>query len=314
MAGAFGERLAGGAYPSGAVFVTLPPAQVDVNVHPQKAEVRFADEQRLLETVQSLLATGLYRQAASKPPESASAAPPSSSRAPSRPTFSRGPGFWDERLGLGKLRDGQKVGTATAVRQGRARSGGGKEITPARSNSASVTPEAAAPQTPRALETRVPEVAPPKARTPECTAPEAGAAEACSAPSPARPPLSAGSSSGPPPTRASSSPSSPASVGREPVSQPPSAERALAPSSRARLSSVLDELEPAVRSRLLPAITEVVRAELEVAVGALQEQVERLAAAGHRDAATGVREAIAVLRRRLRDLGRDGPAEDPRSR
>jgi hypothetical protein len=92
------------------------------------------------------------------------------------------------------------------------------------------------------------------------------------------------------------------------VSRPSSAERALAPSASARLSLVLDEVEPAVRSRLLSAITEVVRAELEVAVGALQEQVEQLAAAGHRDAAAGVREVIAVLQRRLGDLGGEGPA------
>jgi DNA mismatch repair protein MutL len=39
---AYGELLAGGRYPVGAIFIELPLELVDVNVHPQKAEVRFA--------------------------------------------------------------------------------------------------------------------------------------------------------------------------------------------------------------------------------------------------------------------------------
>ncbi|MEZ4256085.1 MAG: DNA mismatch repair endonuclease MutL [Polyangiales bacterium] len=42
VAFAYGSVLPPGRYPAGAVFVTVPEADVDVNVHPQKAEVRFA--------------------------------------------------------------------------------------------------------------------------------------------------------------------------------------------------------------------------------------------------------------------------------
>ena len=43
IAHAYGSVLERGRYPRGAVFLTLPLELVDVNVHPQKAEVRFAD-------------------------------------------------------------------------------------------------------------------------------------------------------------------------------------------------------------------------------------------------------------------------------
>jgi DNA mismatch repair protein MutL len=91
---AYGSTLDGGRYPPGALLVDVPPAQVDVNVHPQKAEVRFAQQNEVFSSVVSLLRDGLatapWARALTGAPTSASdpwasrfdAAPYSSAPAP----------------------------------------------------------------------------------------------------------------------------------------------------------------------------------------------------------------------------------------
>jgi len=51
IAQAYGSVLEPGRYPVGVVYVELPPEMVDVNVHPQKAEVRFADARGIFDAV-----------------------------------------------------------------------------------------------------------------------------------------------------------------------------------------------------------------------------------------------------------------------
>ena len=51
VAQAYGSVLEPGRYPVGVVYVEVPPEMVDVNVHPQKAEVRFSDARGIMDTL-----------------------------------------------------------------------------------------------------------------------------------------------------------------------------------------------------------------------------------------------------------------------
>jgi DNA mismatch repair protein MutL len=61
VAQAYGSVLDPMRYPLGAVYLDLDPALVDVNVHPQKAEVRFADGRAVGEALFKILADELSR-------------------------------------------------------------------------------------------------------------------------------------------------------------------------------------------------------------------------------------------------------------
>jgi len=61
VAQAYGSVLEPGRYPVGVVYVDLPPDRVDVNVHPQKAEVRFADARALHDATTRELHAALAR-------------------------------------------------------------------------------------------------------------------------------------------------------------------------------------------------------------------------------------------------------------
>ncbi len=58
---AYGSVLEPGRYPIGVVHLDLPPRLVDVNVHPQKAEVRFADGRAAADALYRILADNLTR-------------------------------------------------------------------------------------------------------------------------------------------------------------------------------------------------------------------------------------------------------------
>jgi DNA mismatch repair protein MutL len=82
VAYAYGSVLPPGRYPTGVVHLSLDPAEVDVNVHPQKAEVRFQRGREVNEAVTRVLAEGLGTSAWSGPQQ-------------------RGNSFWNERLPVG---------------------------------------------------------------------------------------------------------------------------------------------------------------------------------------------------------------------
>lgn len=80
--------LPGGRHPVALIRVTVPPDQVDVNVHPQKAEVRFRHERLVFATVQAAV-----RAALSAAPHLAPGAPELAASAPPRPGAPAWPGF-----------------------------------------------------------------------------------------------------------------------------------------------------------------------------------------------------------------------------
>jgi DNA mismatch repair protein MutL len=59
IAQAYGSVLERGRYPRGVVYLDLPPEFLDVNVHPQKAEVRFADPRATADALYGTLSRAL---------------------------------------------------------------------------------------------------------------------------------------------------------------------------------------------------------------------------------------------------------------
>jgi DNA mismatch repair protein MutL len=97
----YGELLDKGRYPLAALFVEVPGADLDVNVHPQKLEVRFSRPQEVYAAVRHVVGTAVARapwlaasplRAYTLPPERASAAREESARepAPTRPRERQG--------------------------------------------------------------------------------------------------------------------------------------------------------------------------------------------------------------------------------
>lgn len=73
---AYHTLLMVGRYPLGAIFIEVAPEEVDVNVHPAKAEVRFKDQDRIFGFVQRAIRRGLLAYTP-VPPVGPSAAAPS---------------------------------------------------------------------------------------------------------------------------------------------------------------------------------------------------------------------------------------------
>ncbi|MBL4636948.1 MAG: DNA mismatch repair endonuclease MutL [Kofleriaceae bacterium] len=55
----YGEKIPSGRYPAALILIETPNADVDVNVHPQKLEVRFADPQLVYAAVRQVVRSGV---------------------------------------------------------------------------------------------------------------------------------------------------------------------------------------------------------------------------------------------------------------
>lgn len=91
---AYGSVMPPGRYPRGVVHLELDPTEVDVNVHPQKTEVRFAGGKGVLDELTRALAKGLGTQAWGRSPSP------------------RAPDFWRDRLAGALAAQGAKPAPA----------------------------------------------------------------------------------------------------------------------------------------------------------------------------------------------------------
>ena len=95
VAYAYGSVMPPGRYPIGLVHIDIAPEEVDVNVHPQKAEVRFQRGREVHEAVTRVLAKALGTSAWKGP-------------------AARSPSFWSERLPEGPRFEPHAVETGSS--------------------------------------------------------------------------------------------------------------------------------------------------------------------------------------------------------
>lgn len=69
------ERVLGGRYPTCVLHLTMPFESVDVNVHPNKLEVRFQNEQAVAEAVEAIVSDALAEKSVLEKPETLRLAP-----------------------------------------------------------------------------------------------------------------------------------------------------------------------------------------------------------------------------------------------
>jgi len=113
VAFAYGSVMPPGRFPTGVVHLVLDPAEVDVNVHPQKAEVRFQRGREIHESLTRVLAKGLGTAAWAGP---ATRRPPPAAPGWGGPAAREPSAFWGDRLPLGPA-SASPVETATPARE-----------------------------------------------------------------------------------------------------------------------------------------------------------------------------------------------------
>jgi DNA mismatch repair protein MutL len=85
---AYAGKMMSGRYPYGVLLISLPPGDVDVNVHPTKIEVRFASAAAVFDAVRHAVADALRDEQGSDGFESLAAAASHTASSPSDPSAS----------------------------------------------------------------------------------------------------------------------------------------------------------------------------------------------------------------------------------
>lgn len=94
-------------HPSAVIFMTLPPSEFDVNIHPQKKDIKFVKEGEIFNFIYSKIANVLLQNAQSQNMELNKTAQPSlqplNFLCPPVPSFEKKPDFKEQAQNLGQL-------------------------------------------------------------------------------------------------------------------------------------------------------------------------------------------------------------------
>jgi DNA mismatch repair protein MutL len=113
---AFAGSLPAGRHPAGVLLLDLPPDRVDVNVHPQKLEVRFADARAAYDAVHHAVADALRPAPWLRHREGAGAPPPPPPGALPAASVAAEPVAGDEPEGVRAVLEAARLGPGASPR------------------------------------------------------------------------------------------------------------------------------------------------------------------------------------------------------
>jgi len=124
---AYRDLLARGRFPTAVAFVTVPPESLDVNVHPAKWEVRFADPRAIHRLVRQCVREGMTTRSWLEPQGRALAGPASVPASPRRPASTDPVGANDWLFARGASQGQPETGGYDRVAEGPTRAANDSE-------------------------------------------------------------------------------------------------------------------------------------------------------------------------------------------
>lgn len=107
-------------HPSAVIFMTLPPSEFDVNIHPQKKDIKFVNESEVFNFIYSKIANALLQNAQSQNIELGQSKRPEAEQktsfiCPPVPAFEKKPDFKEQAQCLGQLLNDTALKTFNTV-------------------------------------------------------------------------------------------------------------------------------------------------------------------------------------------------------